>query len=78
MIIFSILNGTLEEMIWRGFLLSNFSENFGNRWAIVLTSIGFGLQHYYLGFFWISCLAFSIGVFFSELLQSNPKVSFRQ
>ncbi|MBM7572345.1 CPBP family intramembrane glutamic endopeptidase [Aquibacillus albus] len=73
MIIFSILNGTLEEMIWRGFLLSRFSENFGNRWAVVLTSVGFGLQHYSLGFSWVSCLAFSMGGFFFGAITVQSK-----
>ncbi|RLL40638.1 CPBP family intramembrane metalloprotease [Oceanobacillus piezotolerans] len=63
-IIFSILNAALEEYIWRGVLLSRFTESLGSRWAVVTTSIGFGLQHYSLGFSWISCLAFSVGGFF--------------
>ncbi|QGH36742.1 CPBP family intramembrane metalloprotease [Gracilibacillus salitolerans] len=64
LLVFSILNSVLEEIIWRGVLLSRFSECFGNRWAVLITSIGFGLQHYSLGFSWISCLLFSVGGFF--------------
>ncbi|MDN7247040.1 CPBP family intramembrane glutamic endopeptidase [Planococcus shenhongbingii] len=63
-VIFSLTNAFLEEMIWRGILLSRFSELFGDRWAVLLTSIGFGLQHYSLGFSWVICLAFSIGGMF--------------
>jgi len=63
-IIFSLTNAILEELIWRGYLLSRFSELLGEKWAIVLTSLGFGLQHYSLGFPWGICLAFSIGGFF--------------
>ena len=64
MIIFSITNALLEEIIWRGALLSRFSEQVGEKWAVVITSIGFGLQHYSLGFPWLICIAFSIGGFF--------------
>ncbi|WP_163538821.1 CPBP family intramembrane glutamic endopeptidase [Gracilibacillus sp. YIM 98692] len=73
LLIFSILNSVLEEIIWRGILLSRFSECFGNRWAVLITSIGFGLQHYSLGFSWVSCLAFSMGGFFFGALTVHSK-----
>lgn len=63
-IIFSITNAVLEEVIWRGALLSRFSEQLGEKWAVVVTSLGFGLQHYSLGFPWLVCIAFSIGGMF--------------
>lgn len=63
-ILFSITNSVLEEIIWRGNLLSRFSEQLGEKWAVVVTSLGFGLQHYSLGFPWIVCIAFSIGGIF--------------
>jgi uncharacterized protein len=63
-IIFSITNAVLEEVIWRGTLLSRFSEQLGEKWAVVVTSLGFGLQHYSLGFPWITCIAFSLGGLF--------------
>ncbi len=63
-IIFSITNAVLEEVIWRGTLLSRFSEQLGEKWAVVVTSLGFGLQHYSLGFPWLVCIAFSIGGMF--------------
>lgn len=63
-IIFSLTNAVLEEVIWRGALLSRFSEQLGEKWAVVVTSLGFGLQHYSLGFPWIICIAFSIGGMF--------------
>lgn len=59
-IIFAVANIS-EEVIWRGALLSRFSEHFGEKWAVVLTSIGFGLQHYTLGFSWGICMAYAIG-----------------
>ncbi|MGG0188427.1 CPBP family intramembrane glutamic endopeptidase [Bacillus rhizoplanae] len=63
-ILFSIINAVLEEWIWRGILLTNFTKQVGEKWAVVLTSAGFGLQHYSLGFPWIVCISFSIGGFF--------------
>jgi uncharacterized protein len=63
-VIFSFTNAILEEFIWRGALLSRFSEQLGEKWAIVITSLGFGLQHYSLGFPWLICIAFSFGGFF--------------
>ncbi|WP_231603483.1 CPBP family intramembrane glutamic endopeptidase [Bacillus sp. FJAT-27231] len=63
-IVFSTTNALLEELIWRGALLSRFSEQFGEKWAVVITSLGFGLQHYSLGFPWLVCIAFSIGGMF--------------
>lgn len=63
-IIFSVTNALLEELIWRGVLLSRFAEGLGEKWAVVLTSMGFGLQHFSLGFSWPVCLAFSIGGLF--------------
>jgi uncharacterized protein len=63
-IIFSITNASLEEIIWRGALLSRFSEQLGEKWAVIVTSLGFGLQHYSLGFSWGVCIAFSLGGLF--------------
>ncbi|MBD1378694.1 CPBP family intramembrane glutamic endopeptidase [Metabacillus arenae] len=63
-VLFSIINAVLEELIWRGFLLSQFSEFLGDKWAVTVTSLGFGFQHYSLGFSWPTCLFFSIGGFF--------------
>jgi membrane protease YdiL (CAAX protease family) len=63
-IIFSITNAVFEEMIWRGTLLSRFSEQLGDKWSVIVTSLGFGLQHYSLGFSWGVCIAFSLGGLF--------------
>ncbi|OCT13980.1 abortive infection protein [Paenibacillus pectinilyticus] len=59
-IAFSITN-VLEEIIWRGILLSRFSEQLGDKGAVFVTSVGFGLQHYSLGFSWGVCIAYAIG-----------------
>ncbi|GAA0363006.1 CPBP family intramembrane glutamic endopeptidase [Bacillus horti] len=63
-VLFAAINAFLEEFVWRGVLLSRFIEQVGVKWAVALTSIGFGLQHYSLGFSWEVALLFSIGGFF--------------
>ncbi|WP_277678850.1 CPBP family intramembrane glutamic endopeptidase [Gracilibacillus dipsosauri] len=73
LLLFSILNALLEEMIWRGILLYRFSTFFGNQWAVWITSIGFGLQHYSLGFSWWGCLLFSIGGYFFGAITVQSK-----
>ncbi|MEW9052301.1 MAG: type II CAAX endopeptidase family protein [Neobacillus sp.] len=63
-LIFSLINATLEEVIWRGLLLKLISNQLGEKWAVIITSIGFGLQHYSLGFSWLTCLFFTLGGLF--------------
>lgn len=63
-IIFSFSNAILEELVWRGVLLSRFTEQLGEKWAVIITSLGFGLQHYSLGFPWPVCIGFAFGGFF--------------
>ncbi|MFC0190050.1 lysostaphin resistance A-like protein [Fictibacillus aquaticus] len=71
--VFSLVNGVLEELIWRGAILSRFLEQFGEKWAVLLTSLGFGLQHYSLGFSWIVCAAFAAGGFFYGAITIKSK-----
>jgi membrane protease YdiL (CAAX protease family) len=72
-VIFSFTNAILEEFVWRGALLSRFSEQLGEKWAVVITSLGFGLQHYSLGFPWLVCIAFSFGGFFYGVVTVKSK-----
>lgn len=75
LLVFSITNALLEELIWRGALLSRFSEQLGEKWAVVITSIGFGLQHYSLGIPWAVCIAFSIGgVFYGGITVKSGSI----
>lgn len=74
--LFAITNSLLEEVIWRGVLLSRFSEALGEKWALALTSVGFGLQHYSLGFPWLVCIAFSIGgIFFGGITVRSKSIA---
>ncbi|PEU19401.1 MULTISPECIES: CPBP family intramembrane glutamic endopeptidase [Bacillus] len=74
-LLFSIINGVLEECIWRGILLRHFSNQLGEKCAVVLTSIGFGLQHYSLGFPWSICTAFILaGVFYGGIVVKSKSI----
>jgi len=72
-IIFSFTNAILEELIWRGVLLSRFTEQLGEKWAVMITSFGFGLQHYSLGFPWSICIGFAFGGFFYGVVTIKSK-----
>ncbi|SES16162.1 hypothetical protein SAMN04487944_12121 [Gracilibacillus ureilyticus] len=61
---FALINAMLEEIIWRGLLLSHFTRALGSVWAVIITSAGFGLQHYSLGFSWGASIAFIAGGLF--------------
>ncbi|CAI8772298.1 CPBP family intramembrane metalloprotease [Bacillus sp. IT-79MI2] len=74
-VLFSIINGVLEECIWRGILLHQFTNQFDEKWAILLTSIGFGLQHYSLGFSWSVSTAFIIaGIFYGGIVVKSNSI----
>lgn len=63
-ILFSIINGLLEEILWRGILLSSLREHVSVVYAVLITSLGFGLQHIAIGFPLYISILFSIGGFF--------------
>jgi uncharacterized protein len=45
LILFSIVNALLEEVVFRGVFLDAFVSQFGVRWAIVVQGIVFGMAH---------------------------------
>lgn len=47
---FSLINAVFEEVIWRGIMLSALKELTSTGYAIIVTSIGFGLLHLAIGF----------------------------
>lgn len=74
-LLFSIINGILEECIWRGILLYHFTNQLGEKWAVLLTSIGFGLQHYSLEFPWSICITFILaGVFYGGIVVKSNSI----
>ncbi|MFP3339736.1 CPBP family intramembrane glutamic endopeptidase, partial [Micrococcus sp. SIMBA_131] len=42
-IMFAVINATLEEVVWRGVMLSSLKRNASTLYAVVITSVGFGL-----------------------------------
>ncbi|WP_286197721.1 CPBP family intramembrane glutamic endopeptidase [Bacillus sp. ISL-34] len=67
-ILFAIINATLEEVIWRGIMLSSLKRNVSTFYAVVITSIGFGLLHISIGIPVIISLLFSFGGLFYAIV----------
>ncbi|WP_281186660.1 CPBP family intramembrane glutamic endopeptidase [Bacillus solimangrovi] len=63
-IFFSIINAFLEEFMWRGIMLSSLKRNVSTFFAVLTTSIGFGLLHISIGIPLIMSLLFSLGGLF--------------
>ncbi|ANC79378.1 abortive infection protein [Fictibacillus phosphorivorans] len=63
-LLFSLINALLEELLWRGVLLSSLKENISTPYAVVTTSIGFGLLHLSIGIPFVMSLLFSLGGLF--------------
>jgi membrane protease YdiL (CAAX protease family) len=61
---FSFINAVLEEFLWRGYLLSHFKECVDDSYALIFTSIGFGIQHISIGIPLLPSILFSLGGFF--------------
>ncbi|WP_233201426.1 CPBP family intramembrane glutamic endopeptidase [Sporosarcina sp. P13] len=72
-ILFAILNATLEELIWRGTMLSSLKRNVSTCYAVLITSIGFGLLHISIGIPVIISLLFSFGGFFYAMVVLKSK-----
>ena len=58
--VFSLINAVLEEVIWRGVLLSALKEHTSSRYAVIMTSVGFGLVHLSIGFPLLLSLCISV------------------
>ncbi|AJY76935.1 CPBP family intramembrane glutamic endopeptidase [Paenibacillus beijingensis] len=59
-VMFSVVNSILEEILWRGYILSRIVSHFGEKYGLIITSVGFGFYHYSLGIPWLVCALFSI------------------
>lgn len=57
---FALINSVLEELLWRGYILSHFISRFGEIQGLVIAGTTFGLYHFHLGFSWPVCLLFSL------------------
>ncbi|MGJ9383874.1 lysostaphin resistance A-like protein [Salipaludibacillus sp. CF4.18] len=72
-LLFSIINATLEEFLWRGILLSSLARYVSVSYAIIITSIGFGLMHLVIDMPILLCIVFSFGGFFYSVLVLKTK-----
>nr|WP_263324527.1 type II CAAX endopeptidase family protein [Neobacillus sp. Marseille-Q6967] len=67
-ILFALINATLEEIIWRGILLSSIKRSVSTFYAVVITSLGFGLLHMSIGIPIMISLLFSFGGLFYAIV----------
>ena len=63
-IVFAIINSMLEELLWRGFILSRTVDLFGEKIGLVAMALSFGFYHFSLGFSIPICIIFSLGGIF--------------
>ncbi|WP_142385111.1 CPBP family intramembrane glutamic endopeptidase [Cytobacillus massiliigabonensis] len=61
---FSIINGILEEILWRGIILTSMVNLAGEKAALLFSGLAFGLSHLILGYTIPICLSFAIGGIF--------------
>jgi membrane protease YdiL (CAAX protease family) len=75
-ILFSVINAILEEILWRGYLLSHLQESVNDYYALLFSSIGFGLQHISLGIPLVPSILFSFGgIFFAGIVIRSKSIS---
>ncbi|MDC7768698.1 MULTISPECIES: CPBP family intramembrane glutamic endopeptidase [Priestia] len=72
-IVFSVINAILEELLWRGIMLSHLKSNLSTFYAVFITSIGFGLLHISIGIPVIMSLLFSFGGLFYAFVVLKTK-----
>ncbi|WP_236628625.1 CPBP family intramembrane glutamic endopeptidase [Paenibacillus mucilaginosus] len=58
-LLFAVINAPLEEVLWRGYVLSRFTDRLGETRGLLAMALGFGFYHYSLGFPWSICALFS-------------------
>lgn len=72
---FSVLNAVLEELIWRGSMLSSLQRNVSTLYAVLTTSIGFGLLHISIGIPVMISLIFSFaGLFYAIVVLKTKSI----
>jgi len=70
---FALVNSVLEEIMWRGLILSRFVQGMGQVHALIVTSLAFGFYHYGLGISLLTCLGFAVGSIFMAGLTLRSK-----
>ncbi|WP_240903973.1 CPBP family intramembrane glutamic endopeptidase [Bacillus sp. N1-1] len=72
-ILFAIINASLEEVIWRGVMLSNLKRSVSTLYAVLITSVGFGLIHISIGIPVLLSIIFSFGGLFYAIVVLKTK-----
>jgi uncharacterized protein len=72
-ILFALINASLEEVIWRGVMLSNLKRSVSTLYAVVITSVGFGLIHISIGIPVLLSIIFSFGGLFYAIVVLKTK-----
>ncbi|WP_425348961.1 CPBP family intramembrane glutamic endopeptidase [Halalkalibacter urbisdiaboli] len=71
--VFSFVNAVLEELLWRGTLFQILSHQVSMLYALVITSLAFGLHHIAIGIPFAVAISFSIGGFFFAIIMSRSE-----
>jgi uncharacterized protein len=73
--LFSLINAVLEEMIWRGPLFSSLMRHTSLPYALIVTSMGFGLLHLAIGIpLTISLLFSAAGLFYGYIVYKTNSI----
>ncbi len=78
--VFSMVNGFMEELWFRGVFLSRFEWLFGRRWAFWMTSLLFGLLHAFgsftgtLGSALLTFFTLLLGIAFGYIVQKTGSI----
>ncbi|CAN7539193.1 CPBP family intramembrane glutamic endopeptidase [Rossellomorea sp. LjRoot5] len=70
---FSVVNAFLEELLWRGAFFQILSEQVSMLYALILTSLAFGLHHIAIGIPFAAAISFSIGGFFFAVVRNRSE-----
>ena len=74
-LLFSLVNAVFEEFIWRGPLLASLIRHASVSYALVVTSIGFGLMHLAIGIPLVLSLLFSFaGLFYGVVVHKTGSI----
>ncbi|MDF2856107.1 MAG: family intrarane metalloprotease [Neobacillus sp.] len=72
-LLFSIVNAFLEELLWRGTLFQVLSNEVSLLYAVIITSLAFGLHHIAIGIPFAAAISFSIGGIFFAIVTSRSE-----
>lgn len=72
---FSIVNGIMEELLWRGIILSRMADLSGEKSAVLFSGLAFGVSHMMFGYSLVLCLLFAAGgVFYAAVTVKSRSI----